>query len=72
MLDNADIDLFNFIVIVEFEDGDIFYSEPNAERENGSIAVRDEIVIKEGGRYTISLFYYGEDDVQLTKHTIDF
>jgi hypothetical protein len=72
MLDNKNIDLFNFIVIVELEDGDIFYSEPNAERENGSIAVRDEIVIKEGGRYTVSLFYYGEDDTQLTKHVIDF
>jgi hypothetical protein len=71
MLDNEDIDLFNFIVIIELEDGDIFYSEPNAERENGSIAVRDEITLKQGGRYTISLFYYGEDDIQLTKHVFD-
>ncbi len=71
MLDNEGIDLFNFIFIIEYEDGDVFYSEPNAERENGSIAVRDEIALKKVGRYTISLFYYGDDDYQLTKHAFE-
>ena len=71
MLDNADINLFNFLFVIELEDGDIFYSEPNTEREDGRITVRDTFVFKEGGRYTISLFYYGIDQVQITKHQLD-
>jgi len=71
MLDNDDIDLFNFVFIVELEDGDVFYSEPNAQKEDGRITVEDTFRFKKGGRYTISLFYYGEDDVQLTKHVFD-
>ena len=71
MLNNDSINLFNFIFIVELDDGDIFYSEPNAEREDGRITVKDNILIKMAGSYTVSLFYYGEDDVQITKHRVE-
>ncbi len=71
MLDNKDINLFNFLFVIELEDGDIFYSEPNVEREDGRITVRDTFVFKEGGRYTISLFYYGTDQVQITKYSFE-
>jgi len=71
MLDNKDINLFNFLFVIELEDGDIFYSEPNTEREDGRITVRDTFGFKEGGRYTISLFYYGTDQVQITKYSFE-
>jgi len=71
MLDNSGITLFNFLFVIELEDGDIFYSEPNVEREDGRITVRDTFKFKESGRYTVSLFYYGNDQVQITKHQLD-
>jgi len=71
MLDNADINLFNFLFVIELEDGDIFYSEPNTvEREDGRITINDSFKFKKKGKYTISLFYYGIDQVQITKHSI--
>jgi hypothetical protein len=72
MIDNKDINLFNFLFVIEYYDGDILYSEPNAEREDGRITVRDNFTIKKSGRYTVSLFYYGDKDIQITKKTFDF
>jgi hypothetical protein len=71
MLDNEGINLFNFLFVIEYFDGDIFYSEPNAEREDGRITVRDNFTMKKPGRYIISLFYYGDKDVQITKKAFD-
>jgi hypothetical protein len=71
MLINDEINLFNFMFVIELEDGDLYYSEPNVEKEDGRITVTDSFKTTNIGRYTISLFYYGKDNVQLTKKTID-
>jgi hypothetical protein len=71
MIDNKDIKLFNFIFIVGLDGNDILYSEPNTKRDDGRITVTDTFNMKEPGKYTISLVYYGEEEVKLTKHQIN-
>ena len=71
MLTNDDINVFNFLYEIEDEVGDITYIQPNATNDDGRIVIDGDFTADNKGKHKITLFYYGDEEVKITKHTVD-